>query len=104
MAALQKIRSKGVLLVSIIALALFLFVAGDLFRGLESLFHSNSQQIGEVNGESVSVQDYQKMVDDMQKLLRDCHTEKFFQRRRAQPHQRRSMAVICAVSAHCQGM
>lgn len=66
MAALQKIRSKGVLLVSIIALALFLFVAGDLFRGLESLFHSNSQQIGEVNGESVSVQDYQKMVDDMQ--------------------------------------
>lgn len=66
MAALQKIRSKGVLLVSIIALALFLFVAGDLFRGLESLFHINSQQIGEVNGESVSVQDYQKMVDDMQ--------------------------------------
>lgn len=66
MAALQKIRSKGVLLVSIIALALFLFLAGDLFRGLESLFHSNSQQIGEVNGESVSVQDYQKMVDDMQ--------------------------------------
>lgn len=66
MAALQKIRNKGVLLVSIIALALFLFVAGDLFRGLESLFHSNSQQIGEVNGESVSVQDYQKMVDDMQ--------------------------------------
>lgn len=66
MAALQKIRSKGVLLVSIIALALFLFVAGDLFRGLESLFHSNSQQIGEVNGESVSVQDYQKMVDDLQ--------------------------------------
>ena len=66
MAALQKIRSKGVLLVSVIALALFLFVAGDLFRGLESLFHSNSQQIGEVNGESVSVQDYQKMVDDLQ--------------------------------------
>lgn len=66
MAALQKIRSKGVLLVSIIALALFLFVAGDLFRGLESLFHSNSQQIGEVNGESVSVQEFQKMVDDLQ--------------------------------------
>lgn len=66
MAALQKIRSKGVLLVSIIALALFLFVAGDLFRGLESIFQHSSQQVGEVNGESVSIQDFQKMVDDLQ--------------------------------------
>ena len=66
MAALQKIRSKGVLLVSIIALALFLFVAGDLFRGLESLFQSSSQQVGEVNGKAVSIQEYQKMVDDLQ--------------------------------------
>lgn len=78
MAALQKIRSKGVLLVSIIALALFLFVAGDLFRGLESLFHSNSQQIGEVNGESVSVQDYQKMVDDMQNYYEIATQESSF--------------------------
>ena len=46
MAAIQKIRSKGVLLVSVIALALFLFVAGDLFRGLESLFRNSSMQVG----------------------------------------------------------
>lgn len=66
MAALQKIRSKGVLLVTIIAVALFLFVAGDLFRGLESLFQKSSQQVGEVEGKSISIQDYQKLVDDMQ--------------------------------------
>ena len=66
MAALQKIRSKGVLLVTIIAVALFLFVAGDLFRGIESLFQQSSQQIGEVNGKPVSIQDYQKMIDDLQ--------------------------------------
>ena len=66
MAALQKIRSKGVILVSIIALALFLFVAGDLFRGLESLFQNSSQQVGEIDGKSVSVQEYQKMIDDLQ--------------------------------------
>ena len=66
MAALQKIRSKGVLLVSIIALALFLFVAGDLFRGLESLFQRSSQEVGEVNGKAVTIQEYQKMVDDLQ--------------------------------------
>ena len=66
MAALQKIRSKGVLLVSIIALALFLFVAGDLFRGLESIFQSSSQQAGEVAGKSISIQEYQKMIEDWQ--------------------------------------
>lgn len=66
MAALQKIRSKGVLLVTIIAVALFLFVAGDLFRGLESLFQKTSQQVGEVDGKAISIQDYQKLVDDMQ--------------------------------------
>ena len=66
MAALQKIRSKGVLLVSIIALALFFFVAGDLFRGLESIFQHSNQQVGEVDGKSVSIQDYQKMIDDLQ--------------------------------------
>jgi peptidyl-prolyl cis-trans isomerase D len=66
MAALQKIRSKGVLLVTIIAVALFLFVAGDLFRGLESLFQSSSQQVGEVDGKSLSIQDFQKMVDEYQ--------------------------------------
>lgn len=66
MAALQKIRSKGVLLVTIIAVALFLFVAGDLFRGLESLFQKSGQQVGEVDGKSISIQEYQKLVDDMQ--------------------------------------
>lgn len=66
MAALQKIRSKGVLLVTIIAVALFLFVAGDLFRGLESLFQKSSQQVGEVDGKPISIQDYQKLVDDLQ--------------------------------------
>ena len=66
MAALQKIRSKGVLLVTIIAVALFLFVAGDLFRGLESLFQKSSQQVGEVDGKFISIQEYQKLVDDMQ--------------------------------------
>ena len=66
MAAIQKIRSKGVLLVSVIALALFLFVAGDLFRGLESLFRNSSMQVGEVNGKTLDIQQYQKLVEDYQ--------------------------------------
>lgn len=66
MAALQSIRKRGVLLVTIIAIALFLFVAGDLFRGLETFFQHSGQQVGEVDGKTVSIQDYQKMIDDLQ--------------------------------------
>lgn len=66
MAAIQTIRKRGVLLVSVIAVALFLFVAGDLFRGLESVFQNSSQQVGEVDGKSLSIQDYQKMIDEFQ--------------------------------------
>lgn len=64
MAVLQKIRNKGVLLVSIIALALFLFVAGDLVRGLQSIFQSSSQEVGEVAGNSLSVHEYSKIYDE----------------------------------------
>lgn len=78
MAALQKIRSKGVLLVSVIALALFLFVAGDLFRGLESLFQNSSQQVGEVNGKTISIQDYQKLVDDFQTYMEIAQNKSSF--------------------------
>lgn len=66
MAALQSIRKRGVLLVTVIAVALFLFVAGDLFRGLESVFQNSSQQVGEVDGKSLSIQEYQKMIDEVQ--------------------------------------
>ena len=37
MAALGKIRSKGVILASIIGLALFAFIAEELFRSCDSM-------------------------------------------------------------------
>lgn len=66
MAALGKIRKHGVLLVTAIAIALFLFVAGDLIRGGETLFHKNQQNVAEIAGEAVSIQEYQKMFDELQ--------------------------------------
>ena len=62
MATLQKIRSKGPLLVIIIGLALFAFVAGDAWKALQP--HTGKQDVGEINGEKISVQDYQKLVDE----------------------------------------
>jgi len=65
MAVLQKIRNRGVLLVSIIAVALFLFVIGDLLRGGEGLINQSRQTVGQVNGKSVSIQEFQTLFDDM---------------------------------------
>lgn len=62
MATLQKIRSKGPLLVIIIGLALFAFVAGDAWKALQP--HTGKQDVGEINGEKISVQDYQNLVDE----------------------------------------
>ena len=51
MAAIGKIRSWGPVLVGVIGLALFAFVAGDLFRGCESSNVATKQKLAVVNGE-----------------------------------------------------
>jgi len=66
MAVLQKIRNRGVLLVSAIAIALFLFVIGDLLRGGEGLINQSKQTVGEINGSKVSIQDYQTLFEEFQ--------------------------------------
>lgn len=68
MATLQKIRSKGPLLVIVIGLALFAFIAGDAWKVLQP--HQGKQDVGEVNGEVLSAQDYQKMVDELSKVIK----------------------------------
>lgn len=65
MAVLQKIRNKGVLLVTIIAIALFLFVVGDALRSGEGMFNQSKQQVGEIDGNTVSIQDYQSKVEEL---------------------------------------
>lgn len=68
MATLQKIRSKGPLLVIVIGLALFAFIAGDAWKVLQP--HQGKQDLGEVNGEVLSAQDYQKMVDELSEVIK----------------------------------
>ena len=68
MAVLQKIRDRNILLVSIVAIALLLFVIQGVFSG-NFLFGSNSQTAGTVNGEELSIQDYQQLVQDYQNFF-----------------------------------
>ncbi len=68
MATLQTIRSKGPLLVIVIGLALFAFIAGDAWKILQP--HQGKQDVGEVNGKTLSAQDYQQMVDEFSEVIK----------------------------------
>ena len=67
MATLQNIRSKGPLLVIVIGLALFAFIAGDAWKVLQP---HQSQEVGEVNGESLSAQEYQALVEEYTEVVK----------------------------------
>lgn len=63
MAALGKIRSKGTILIIIIGIGLFGFIAGDFFKGCEGTSNASKQRIAELCGEKVNALDYQKYVE-----------------------------------------
>lgn len=69
MATLQKIRSTGPLLVGVIALALFAFIAGDALKVFQP---RQPQDVGEVDDTTLSIREYQQLVDeysDIQKMM-----------------------------------
>ena len=68
MATLQKIRNRGPLLVAVIGIALFAFVAGDAWKAIQP--HQGRQDVGEINGEAISAQDYQTLVDEYSEVIK----------------------------------
>ncbi len=61
MAVLSKIRERSLFLIIIIALALFSFVLSGLFDG--NLFNKIPSEIGEVNGEPISREDFSQQIE-----------------------------------------
>lgn len=70
MAALQTIRSKGALLVGVLGLALFAFIAEEFFRSIETTSAMDRNQVGKVFGEKLSIQDFQTMVEEQSEVTR----------------------------------
>lgn len=70
MAALGKIRRAGALLVCVIALGLFAFIAEELVRSCESTRNESHQRIGEVLGQKININDYQQLVDEYSDVLK----------------------------------
>ena len=70
MAALGKIRKRGVTLVIIVGLGLFAFIAEEAFRSCEATKNQQRQQIGEVLGNKINVQEFQALVDEYQEVIK----------------------------------
>ncbi|MCQ2203198.1 MAG: SurA N-terminal domain-containing protein [Bacteroidales bacterium] len=69
MAALQSLRNKaGVAITILIAIALLSFILTDLL-GQNSIF-SSTDEIGEIDGEAVKVQEYQQRVDELESFTK----------------------------------
>lgn len=70
MAALGTIRKRGVTLIVIIGLGLFAFIAEEMFRSCEATSNEKRQQVGEVLGEKISVQEFQNLMDEYQEVIK----------------------------------
>lgn len=70
MAVLGSIRKRGVTLIIIIGLGLFAFIAEELVRSCEATGNEKRQQVGEVLGEKISVQEFQALVDEYQDVIK----------------------------------
>lgn len=68
MATLQTIRSKGPLVVIVVGVALLAFLAGDFFKIFQT--HRGAANVGEVNGTSLSVMDFQNQVNNMSEMYK----------------------------------
>ena len=70
MAALGTIRKRGAFLVVVIGFGLFAFIAEELVRSCEATSNEQRQQVGEVLGEKISVQEFQALVDEYQEVIK----------------------------------
>lgn len=64
MATLEKIRSKSVLLLVVIGVALFAFIIGD-FLNSGSTFFGSGRTIATVDGEKIDILDFQKRYEEV---------------------------------------
>lgn len=66
MASLQTLRNKGGIIVAvIIGIALLAFVLGDMLTSGSTLFGSNNNNVGEIDGTSITAQQYSSEINTL---------------------------------------
>ena len=68
MATLQKIRSKGPLLLIVIGLAMLAFILGDAWKIIRPT--QGMQYVGSIDGTSISAMDFQKEVENYTEVIK----------------------------------
>ncbi|MFY0714493.1 SurA N-terminal domain-containing protein [Seonamhaeicola sp. NFXS20] len=69
MAILNKIRQKTIVLIVVIAMALFAFVLSGLFDGSASFSGKSQNVIGSINGKDISREEFQLKVENLQRQM-----------------------------------
>ncbi len=70
MATLEKIRSKAGLLVGVVGVALLAFIIGDFLRSGSTFVHQSKEKIVVVDGEGVSIRDFQAKVEELTEVYK----------------------------------
>ncbi|MBK9801162.1 MAG: SurA N-terminal domain-containing protein [Bacteroidetes bacterium] len=63
MTVLGKIRERSGLLVTVIAIALLIFILEQALESKNSFFSGDQKKVGEVNGKNISIDEYQAQLD-----------------------------------------
>ena len=69
MAVLNKIRKQSLVLIVVIALALFSFVLADLFRNSDALTSKSQDVVATINGKDIGRVDFMNKVENMRRQL-----------------------------------
>lgn len=65
MAVLDRIRSKGVLLVAAVGIALLAFIVGDFLKEGSTYFNKSKEIVAKVAGEDINIKDYTAAIEQM---------------------------------------
>ena len=68
MATLQKIRSKGPLLLIVIGLAMLAFILGDAWKIIRP--NQGVQYVGSIDGKNISAMDFQKELENYTEVIK----------------------------------
>jgi peptidyl-prolyl cis-trans isomerase D len=65
MAVLSTIRKRVGLLIGFVGVSMVLFILGDVLSSNQSMFGGNSNVLGEIGGEEITYQEFEKRVEQM---------------------------------------
>ena len=70
MAALEKIRSKAVLLIVVVGVALFAFILTDFLQSGSTFFNMKKENVAVVDGHAIKYREYQQLVEERTNMIK----------------------------------